>query len=201
MARSPLFTRRLALPLLVFLVGAAAIVTAAYLALTPTSSGRAIASSVGGPFRLTTAQGATLTDADLKGTPFVVFFGFTHCPDICPTKLFEISEVLRAADTRGEKLRALFVTVDPERDTPAVLKDYLSSFDSRIVGLTGDPASVAAIVKAYRAYARKVPQKGDDYTMDHSTLVYLMNRRGEFHGALNLERPPAEAAKEWLALL
>lgn len=196
-----MISRRLALPLLVFAVGAAAIVTAGYLALAPNPNGGRIASAIGGPFALTTPEGTTLRDSDLKGVPFVVFFGFTHCPDICPTKLFEMSEVLRAAGDRGKPLRALFVSIDPERDTPEVLKSYLGSFDPRIVGLTGDRPAIDAMVKAYRAYAKKIPTKDNDYTMDHSTLVYLMNKRGEFHGALNLERAPAEAAREWLNLL
>jgi protein SCO1 len=196
-----MISRRLALPLLVFAVGAAAIVTAGYLALVPDTKTGRIASAIGGPFALTTADGGTLRDSDLKGAPFVVFFGFTHCPDICPTKLFEMSEVLRAAGDRGKPLRALFVSIDPERDTPEVLKSYLGSFDPRIVGLTGDRPAIDAMIKAYRAYAKKVPTKDNDYTMDHSTLVYLMNRRGEFHGALNLERASGEAAREWLNLL
>lgn len=194
-----MISRRLALPLLVFGTGAAAILTAGYLALSPGKV--SLPSGVGGPFVLKTQDGRPLDSAELAGAPFVIFFGFTHCPDICPTKLFEISEVLRASGSRGEKLKALFVSVDPERDTPEVMKSYLGSFDPRIVGLTGDRTQIDAVIRAYRAYAKKVPQKGDDYTMDHSTLVYLMNKRGEFHGALNLERPPAEAAREWLALL
>jgi len=192
--------RRLLLPLLVFLLGAAALAAAAFVTFAPASrqSGQSLASSVGGPFTLTTAEGKTLTDKDLRGAPFLVFFGFTHCPDICPTKLFEISEVLRAAGTKGEKLKALFVTVDPERDTVETMKSYLGSFDPRIIGLTGERAAIDAAVKAYRAYARKVPLKDGDYTMDHTALVYLMDKNGGFVGAFNIERPPAEAAQEWL---
>lgn len=192
--------RRLLLPLLVFLLGAAALAAAAFITFAPASrqDGQNLASSVGGPFTLTTAEGKTLTDKDLRGAPFLVFFGFTHCPDICPTKLFEISEVLRAAGTKGEKLKALFVTVDPERDTAETMKSYLGSFDPRIIGLTGERAAIDAAVKAYRAYARKVPLKDGDYTMDHTALVYLMDKNGGFVGAFNIERPPAEAAQEWL---
>jgi protein SCO1 len=196
-----MMSRRLALPLLIFGVGAAAILTAGYLALAPGPSGNRATTSIGGPFALTTAEGTILRETDLKGTPFVVFFGFTHCPDICPTKLFEMSEVLRTTGEKGKPIKALFVSIDPERDTPAVLKSYLGSFDPRIIGLTGDKAAIDAMVKAYRAYAKKVPTRDGDYTMDHSTLVYLMNKRGAFHGAINLERPPAEAAREWLNLL
>ena len=117
---------------------------------------------------------------------------------MCPTKLFEISEVLRATGERGRSLRALFITVDPERDTPEVLKSYLGSFDERIVGLTGDGAAVDAAVRAYRGFARKVPLKDGGYTMEHTALVYLMDGKGRFVSSLNLQRPPAEAARELL---
>ncbi|ODT44090.1 MAG: copper-binding protein [Methylobacterium sp. SCN 67-24] len=192
--------RRLILPLVVFLLGAAALAAAAFITFAPggRQAGQSLASSVGGPFALTTTEGKTLTDKDLRGAPFLVFFGFTHCPDICPTKLFEISEVLRAAGTKGEKLRALFISVDPERDTVETLKSYLGSFDPRIIGLTGDRAAIDAAIKAYRGYSKKVPLKDGDYTMDHTALVYLMDKNGGFVGAFNIERPPAEAAQEWL---
>ncbi|MBN9443813.1 MAG: SCO family protein [Bosea sp. (in: a-proteobacteria)] len=193
--------RRLILPLVVFLVGALALATAAIITFAPgnrtTSSGTA---SVGGPFTLTTQDGKPLSDTDLRGSPFLVFFGFTHCPDICPTKLFEISEVLRAAgdNPKAKSLKALFITVDPERDTPEVMKSYLGSFDPRIVGLSGDRPAIDATIKAYRAYAKKVPLKDGDYTMDHTALVYLMDKDGSFIGAFNIEQAPAQAAAEWL---
>lgn len=190
--------RRLVLPLVVFLAGALALAAAAIVTFSPGRQSQSGTASVGGPFSLTTQDGKTMTEKDLKGAPFLVFFGFTHCPDICPTKLFETSEVLRAAGAKGEKLRALFVTIDPERDTPEVMKNYLGSFDPRIVGLSGDRPAIDAMVKAYRAYARKVPLKDDDYTMDHTALVYLMGKDGSFIGAFNIEQPPAQVAQEWL---
>jgi protein SCO1 len=191
--------RRLLFPLLIFMLGAAVLSVTAILTFGPGArTGETAISSVGGPFTLTDQNGKPFSDKDVAGAPFVVFFGFTHCPDICPTKLFEMSEVLRAAGGRGAKLRALFVTVDPERDTPDILKSYLGSFDNRIIGLTGSSADLAAVAKAYRAYAKKVPLKDGDYTMDHTALVYLMDKKGLFIGALNLERPPAQAAAEWL---
>ena len=106
--------------------------------------------------------------------------------------------MLRAAGPKGKPLKALFVTVDPERDTAEVMKSYLGSFDERIIGLTGDRPSIDAMIRAYRAYSKKVPLEGDDYTMDHTALVYLMGKDGNFIGAFNIERPPAEAAAEWL---
>jgi protein SCO1/2 len=193
-------TRRLALPLAAFLLGLVVLGVAAVLTLAPASR-PAGAANVGGPFRLVDQDGRTVTDRDFLGAPHLVFFGFTHCPDICPTKLFELSEVLRATGDKGRRLRALFITVDPERDTPEALKSYLSSFDDRVVGLTGDPEAIQATVRAYRAFARKVPLKDNDYTMEHTALVYLMDRNGHFISSFNLNRPPAEAAGDLVGRL
>ncbi len=154
-------------------------------------------SSIGGPFALTDQDGRTVTEAALKGQPTIVFFGYTHCPDVCPTTLNDMTAMLNALGT-GEKVRALFVTIDPERDTPAVLKDYLSSFDPRITGLTGDPAAVVQAEHAYKVYAKKVPDpNGRDYSMDHTAVVYLMDAEGRFVNALNLEQAPQAAAAEY----
>ena len=132
----------------------------------------------------------------MKGKPFLVFFGYTHCPDICPTTLFEISEVMKWLGKDADRTNALFITVDPERDTPAVLKDYLSNFDPHLRGLTGDPASVEAALKAYRVYAKKIPLKDGDYTMDHTAIVYLMDKNGRFVAAFNLKQSPEAAANQ-----
>lgn len=156
----------------------------------------ALQSSVGGPFQLIDHNGREVTDQDMKGRPFLVFFGFTHCPDVCPTTLFEVSEILRSLGSDGERVRALFVTVDPERDTPEKLKDYLSSFDPRLVGVTGDEAAIKAMEKAYRVYAKKVPLSGGGYTMDHTAIVYLMDKDGRFVAPFNMKRRPEEAAAD-----
>ncbi len=145
--------------------------------------------AIGGPFSLTDQNGRTVTDQDLKGRPFLVFFGFTHCPDICPTTMFEISEILRKLGPDGDRMRAVFITVDPERDTPAALKDYVSSFDPRVVALTGDEAAIAAVAKSYRAFYRRVPLKEGGYTMDHLAIVYLMGKDGRFVTRFHLNRP------------
>ena len=144
--------------------------------------------AVGGPFKLTDQNGRTVTDADFKGRPFLVFFGFTRCPDICPSTLFEVSEVLRALGKDADRVHALFITVDPERDTPAVLKDYLSSFDPHLSALTGDADAIAAVAKAYRVYSKKVPLDQGGYTMDHTAIVYLMDKQGRFIAPFNLKR-------------
>jgi protein SCO1/2 len=153
-------------------------------------------SAIGGPFRLVDQNGKTVTQDDLKGKPTLLFFGFTHCPDICPTALLDITQVYKALGRDGDRLAAFFVSVDPERDTPEVLKEYLSSFDPRLRGLTGDPASVAAMEKAYRVYSRKVPLEGGGYTMDHTALVYLLDKEGRFVAPFNLKRKPEDAAAE-----
>ncbi|MCS3731237.1 SCO family protein [Bradyrhizobium betae] len=152
--------------------------------------------AIGGPFQLTDQHGKAVTDKNLKGKPTLIFFGYTHCPDVCPTSLFEISEVLRAMGKDADKVNAVFISVDPERDTPATMKDYLSSFDPHLEGLSGDPDAIANVVKSYRVYAKKVPTKDGDYTMDHTALIYLMDRDGRFVSPFNLKRTPEEAATE-----
>jgi len=152
--------------------------------------------AIGGPFQLTDQHGKAVTDKSLKGKPTLIFFGYTHCPDVCPTSLFEISEVLRAMGRDADKVNAIFISVDPERDTPAAMKDYLSSFDPHLEGLSGDPAETAKVITSYRVYAKKVPTKDGDYTMDHTALIYLMDRDGRFVSPFNLKRTPEEAAVE-----
>jgi protein SCO1/2 len=179
-----------------FLAGVASIVLVIVLVSGRDPIPSAGASAIGGPFSLIDQNGRTVTDQDLRGRPFLVFFGFTHCPDVCPTTLFELSEVLGKLGPDAQKVSALFVTVDPERDTPADMKDYLSSFDPHLVGLTGDPAAIAAVAKEYRVYVKKVPLDGGDYTMDHTALVYLMDKDGRFVAPFNLKRSTDDAAAD-----
>src|SRR4029079_13029415 len=146
------------------------------------------ASAIGGPFKLVDQNGTAITDADLKGKPHLVFFGYTHCPDVCPTTLFDVSEVLRALCKDADSAGALFITVDPERDSPAVMKDYLSSFDPHLRGATGERAAIDAAEKSYRVYAKKVPTQAGDYSMDHTALVYLMDKQGRFVAPFSLKR-------------
>jgi protein SCO1 len=153
------------------------------------------AAAIGGPFQLIDQNGEPFSDQNLKGKSFLVFFGFTHCPDVCPTTLFEISEIMRQLGSDADRTAALFITVDPERDTPAVLKDYLGSFDPHVRGLTGDAATLATVAKAYRVYYKKVPLEGGDYTMDHTAIVYLMDKEGRFVAPFSMKRT-AEAAAE-----
>jgi protein SCO1/2 len=154
------------------------------------------AAAIGGPFHLIDQNGQTVTEQDLKGHPSLVFFGFTHCPDVCPTTLFDISEVMRALGPDAERMHAVFITVDPERDTQGVLKDYLASFDPHLSGLTGDNAGIAAVAKEYRVYFKKVPLDDGGYTMDHTAIVYLMDKEGRFVQPFSLKRAPEAAAAD-----
>jgi protein SCO1/2 len=158
--------------------------------------GAAAPAAIGGPFQLTDQAGQTVTEKSLVGRPSIIFFGFTHCPDVCPTSLFEMSEVLRAMGPDADKVNAFFVSVDPERDTSQAMKDYLSSFDPHLRGLTGSNEAIARVISAYRVYAKKVPLKDGDYTMDHTALIYLMDREGKFVRPFDLKRKPEEAAAD-----
>lgn len=188
--------RRLIVPL--FALGLALLLllaTAWVTLMNPSRNTQGGAGAVGGPFALINHDGATISDRDLRGRPFLVFFGFTHCPDICPATLMEVSQALEALGPDA-RISALFVSVDPERDTPAVMKDYVSNFDKRIIGVTGPRTSINALAKSYRVYQRKVPGENGEYTMDHSTVVYVMDKRGQFATSLNLQRPAKDVAAE-----
>jgi protein SCO1 len=154
------------------------------------------AAAIGGPFALVDQNGKPFSDQDMKGKPYLVFFGFTHCPDICPTTLFEMSQLMKKLGPDADRAGALFITVDPGRDTPAILKDYLASFDPHLRGLTGDQAAIDQAIKDYRVYAKKVPLQGGDYTMDHTAIVYLMDKDGQFVAPFDLQRSADVEATE-----
>jgi protein SCO1 len=187
---------RVVLLLAAFLAGLAVILAAIFVVggLSPTP-GRGIA-TIGGPFHLTDQNGKPFSDQDMKGKPYLVFFGYTHCPDICPTTLFEMSQLMGKLGPDANRVGALFITVDPERDTTAVLKDYLASFDPHLRGLTGAPAAIDQAIKDYRVYAKKVPLQGGDYTMDHTALVYLMDKEGRFVAPFDMQRKADVEAAE-----
>ncbi len=190
-------TTRFALVFAAF-VGGLATVLAVFLLVTKpqVASLAAPAPAIGGPFRLIDHNGRSVSEADFKGEPSLVFFGFTHCPDACPTTLMELSDVLQKLGPDASKVHVLFITVDPERDDVQALKDYLSSFNPQVVGLTGDPAAIAAVAKEFRIYYKKVPTDGGDYTMDHTALVYLLDRDGRFVAPFSLRRSPEDAAAD-----
>ena len=153
------------------------------------------AALIGGAFALQDGDGKTISDQTLRGRPFLVYFGYTHCPDVCPTELARISDILTQM---GDKpIPALFITVDPERDTPKIVQDYVSSFNPAIIGLSGSRQAIDAAEKTFRVFARKGETQSDgDYSMDHSSIVYLMDKNGSFIEAFNVERPPKDAAKD-----
>lgn len=148
------------------------------------------ATEIGGPFRLIDQDGRAVTERDLLGRPTAMFFGFTYCPDVCPTTLGELTRSLAQLGPDADRLHIVFVSVDPERDTPEQLKSYLSSFDRRIRGLTGTPKAVAAMTEAYKVYATRTPLEGGGYTIDHSSMVYLFDAKGRFVEPIGYGEPP-----------
>jgi protein SCO1 len=151
-----------------------------------------LAASIGGPFSLTSHKGVRVDSAQLKGKPFTVFFGFTYCPDVCPTTLLDLTNLIKDLGPDGDKVGYYFITVDPDRDTTTQLASYLSSFDARITGLVGTADELAAVAKAYRAIYKRVPTK-DGYTMDHTATMYLMDRDGRFVGTIDYQEAQATA--------
>jgi protein SCO1/2 len=159
-----------------------------------TSTGTAL---VGGPFTLTDQDGRKVTDKDFLGKYMLVFFGYTYCPDLCPTELQVMSAALDSLGTKADAIQPIFISFDPERDTPEVLKQYVSNFHPRLIGLTGTPQEVAAAAKAYRVYYAKVPNSSapDTYLMDHSTITYLMDPQGKFLKHFSYSTDSAALAK------
>ena len=150
----------------------------------------------GGPFTLVDHAGGEITEKAFRGQPTAVFFGFTHCPEVCPTTLFELDGWLTALGDDGKDIDAYFVTVDPERDTPDVLGAYVSNVSDRIVGITGEPEKVAAMTKSFGIFSRKVELEGGDYTMDHTASMLLLDRSGDFAGTIAYgENPETAVAK------
>lgn len=165
------------------------------------AAGTVLGSAIGGPFRLADQNGKTVTDADLKGKWALVYFGYTHCPDACPTALNAISIALDDLGPKRDAVRPVFITVDPERDTPAVLKDYVTSFDAPILALSGSADEIAQAAKAYRVYYAKHPEAGGDYSMDHSSVIYVMDPEGRFAASFTHESTPEEIAARLKKLL
>ncbi|MFC3208443.1 SCO family protein [Aquamicrobium soli] len=150
----------------------------------------------GAPFTLTDQNDQPITEAAFRGQPSVIFFGFTHCPEVCPTTLLELSGWLKNLGDDGKNLRAYFVSVDPERDTPEVMKTYISNFSDRIVGISGDPEKVHAMAKSFGIYWKKVDTGDGDYTMDHTASVLLLKANGDFAGTIAYgENPDTAIAK------
>jgi protein SCO1/2 len=164
-------------------------------------AGTALSSVIGGPFQLVDQNGRTFTDADLKGKWHLVFFGYTHCPDVCPTTLNELALAIDRLGTRRDKVGIVFITVDPERDTPEALKSYVASFDAPVAALTGTPEQVAQAEKAYRVYSAKRPTSGGDYDMDHSAVIYVMDPEGRFTATFTPDTGADQVAERMQKLL
>lgn len=147
--------------------------------LAPTTSGKAL---IGGPFTLTDQNGKKVTDQDFRGRSMLVFFGFTHCPDICPAGLQLISAALAKLGPKAANVTPVFISVDPQRDTPETLATYVKNFDDRIVGLTGTPEEIAAVARAYRVFYEKTPNESNptEYGMNHTSIIYLMGPDGTY---------------------
>ncbi len=146
---------------------------------------------IGGPFSLTDQHGATVTEASLQGHPSALFFGYTFCPDVCPTTLADMTVWMSDLGAGADKLKIYFITIDPERDSQDVMGNYLKAFDPRIEGLTGPRPAIDQIIKDYRVYARKVDGvNGAPYTMDHTATVYLLNDKAQFSGTIDYQEKP-----------
>lgn len=158
---------------------------------------------IGGPFRLQGGDGRAVTDRDFLGRWMLVYFGFTHCPDACPTGLQTLATALDSLDPAARRqVAVLFITVDPERDTPALMAEYVTAFGPGITGLSGTPEQVAAVAKAYRVYYAKRPRAGsEEYDVDHSTIIYLMDPRGRFAANFTHETTPEAVAARLRTLL
>ena len=182
--------RDLALALLAAVVVGLGAVAAWRLAGPPAPSAPRV--ELGGPFALVTQDGRAFTDRDLRGKPAAIFFGFTTCPEVCPTTLSQWTATLKAMGADADRLRPVFVTVDPERDTPQALHRYLSDFDPRIVGLTGSPEAVKRMLDGYHVYAKRVPIEGGGYTMDHTAATFLFDRNGGFQGLIGYPVAPSD---------
>lgn len=159
------------------------------------------AAAIGGPFTLTDGAGHVVTDREFRGRWMLVYFGYTRCPDACPTSLSDMANAYDMLDPAArKKIAMLFVTVDPERDTPAAMKDYVASFDAPILGLSGTPEQIRAAELAYKVYAQKHPEKNGEYSMDHSSIIYVMDPAGRFVANFSQESPPEQIAAKMKAL-
>ncbi len=161
-------------------------------------NGQAAGPVVGGKFSLSDGRGRTVTDRDFRGKYLLVYFGYTYCPDVCPTTLNAEADALDRLGKKADLLQPLFITVDPRRDTPAVIQQYTAAFTPRLMGLTGTPAEIAAVAKEYHVYyaEHRTGPGPDDYSMDHSSILYLMGPDGRFIAPIRSDETGAEIAAD-----
>ncbi|MDZ7823213.1 MAG: SCO family protein [Ahrensia sp.] len=138
----------------------------------------------GVPFNLVTAKGDAITEAAFKGQPTALFFGFTNCPEICPTTLFELDSWFKELGTDSDKIKSYFITIDPERDTPEILGDYVASVTNRVEAISGNPDQVRAMASGFGVYYKRLELEGGDYTMDHTASVFLLDKNGAFRSTI-----------------
>jgi protein SCO1/2 len=165
------------------------------------AAGTLLASAIGGPFQLVDQNGKPFSDGNLKGKWHLVFFGYTHCPDTCPTALNDLALALDRLGERRAEVAIVYISVDPERDTPDVLKSYVASFDAPIIALTGSSEQVAQAARAYRVYYAKHARADGDYDMDHSAVIYLMDPQGRFTATFTPDSTPEAIASRLGKLL
>ena len=154
--------------------------------------------SIGGPFALENSSGKTVTAADFRGKYMLVYFGYTYCPDVCPTTLNAVAAALDTLGPKAKDLAPIFITLDPQRDTPQMMQRYTAAFSPDLIGLTGTPGEIAKVAKEYRVYyAKHVTGPGpNDYSMDHSSIIYLMGPDGKFIAPVRADEPPADMAAD-----
>jgi protein SCO1/2 len=201
MRRSPI----IAICVLAMAIAVSAAIALLWIATTPVQReaavGNAQGTDIGGPFTLVSETGGPVTEAVLAGKPTLMYFGYTFCPEICPTTLTDMSNWITQLGPDADKLNYVFVTVDPERDTPKVMQQYVASFDKRIRGFTGTPEQIAKIAKEYRIYYKKIPSKDGSYVMDHSAIIYMMSRTGKFQGIIAYQEDDKSVMEKLRALI
>ena len=183
----------LAAAVMVGAVAVAAGATALWMGLALRAQVQSGATKIGGPFTLVDDTGARVTEADLKGKPTVMYFGYTFCPEVCPTTLTDLAQWMQMIGRDADRLNYVFVTVDPERDTPKVMHDYVSAFDPRIRGLTGTSEQIAKVTKEYGVYYKRIPTSDGGYVMDHSAVLYMMDPNVRFVGVIPYQEDTAKA--------
>lgn len=157
--------------------------------------------AIGGPFALVDDNGTSVTEAALASKPSVIYFGYTFCPEVCPTTLLDLSNWIKKLGPDADRINYVFITVDPERDTPKLMRSYLSSFDRRIRGFTGTPEQIAEVAREYRVYYKKVPTDDGGYVMDHSAIIYLMGSDGKFVSVIAYQEPDESALAKLRSLV
>ena len=183
----------LAAAVMVGAIAVAAGATALWMGLALRAQVQSGATKIGGPFTLVDDTGAQVSEADLKGKPTVMYFGYTFCPEVCPTTLTDLVQWMQMIGRDADRLNYVFVTVDPERDTPKVMHDYVSAFDPRIRGLTGTSEQIAKVTKEYGVYYKRIPTSDGGYVMDHTAILYMMDPNGRFVGVIPYQEGTAEA--------